>query len=77
MEAKDLDPRLIKIADKIKQLRKDAGYTSYETFAFENDLPRQHYWQIEKGANITMNTLFRILDIHGLSVGEFMTTINV
>lgn len=71
MEKKDLDPRILKVAEGIKRLRKEAGYTSHETFAFENDLPRQHYWQVEKGSNITLNTLLRILDIHKVSVEEF------
>jgi len=34
------DPRISKIADKIKQLRIDSGYNSHETFAFDNDLNR-------------------------------------
>jgi hypothetical protein len=39
-----------KISDKIKALRIKRGYTSYENFAYENDIPRLQYWRIEKGA---------------------------
>lgn len=77
MEKKDLDPRILKIAEGIKKLRKEAGYTSHETFAFENDLPRQHYWQVEKGSNITLNTLLRILDIHKKNPSDFMKDIGL
>jgi len=77
METKDLDPRILKIAEGLKRLRKEAGYTSHETFAFENDLPRQHYWKVEKGSNITINTLLRILDIHDKEPSEFLKEIGL
>lgn len=65
------DPRVQAIANKIRQLRIDAGYTSHENFAWDNDLSRVQYWRIETGANITMKTLLKILDIHGLTLSEF------
>jgi transcriptional regulator with XRE-family HTH domain len=63
------------ISLKIKQLRKDKGYKSYETFALDNDLDRKQYWRIEKGANITIKSLQRILDIHGLTFKKFFSDI--
>ncbi|MDE5955738.1 MAG: helix-turn-helix domain-containing protein [Bacteroidales bacterium] len=65
------DPRVQAIANRIRQLRIDAGYTSHENFAWDNDLSRVQYWRIETGANITMKTLLKILDIHGLTLSEF------
>jgi len=62
---------LAKIAFKIKQLRKDKGYSSYETFAVDNDLDRKQYWRIEKGANVTVATLLKILAIHQISMQDF------
>ncbi|WP_136467743.1 helix-turn-helix domain-containing protein [Flagellimonas onchidii] len=59
------------IANRVKELRIQSGYTSYETFAIENGLPRKNYWRIEKGENFTINTLIRILKIHNLSLEEF------
>lgn len=59
------------IADRIKELRIKSGYTSYETFAIENGLPRKNYWRMETGENFTINTLIRILKIHGVSLEEF------
>ena len=60
-----------KVADKIKQLRFDSGYTSYETFAFDKDINRVQYWRIENGGNITLKTFFKILQIHNLTPQEF------
>ena len=70
-----LDKRQKKIAEKIKQLRLAKGYTSYEKFAWENDINRVQYWRIEKGGNITLASLLKVLDIHKISLKEFFADI--
>jgi hypothetical protein len=47
------------------------GYSSYENFAWDNNLNRVQYWRLEKGENFTMKTLLKILEIHKLSLKEF------
>lgn len=66
-----LDERILKVSQKIKELRINAGFTSSETFSYEHSLSRVHYWRIEKGSNITMETLIKIIDIHKISLSEF------
>jgi len=63
--------KIEQVAQKIKQLRKESGYTSYETFAYDKNLNKVQYWRIEKGQNITLKTLIKILDIHKISMEEF------
>lgn len=65
------DERILKIANKIKQLRLDMGFTSHEQFAWKYDINRVQYWRIEKGSNLTLNSLLRILDIHKLTLNDF------
>jgi len=65
------DQRIIRIANKIKELRIEKGYSSHETFAWDNNLNRVQYWRIEKGSNITLKTLILILDIHKISLSSF------
>ena len=65
------DQRIQKIADKIKALRIQKGYTSHESFAWDNNINRVQYWRIEKGSKITIKTLLVILDIHKISLSEF------
>jgi transcriptional regulator with XRE-family HTH domain len=69
------DQRIIDIANKIKKLRIQKGYSSHETFAWDNNLNRVQYWRIEKGTNITMKTLLAILDIHKISLSSFFSDI--
>ncbi|RUT71224.1 XRE family transcriptional regulator [Flavobacterium cupreum] len=68
---KNIDIKINQISQKLKEIRLSKGYTSYETFAFENDLNRVQYWRIESGKNITLKTLIKVLDIHKISLGEF------
>ena len=61
----DLRPR------EVQTLRKDAGYTSYEYFAYENNISRPQYGKYEGGANIQLNTLIRILSHLNISLEDF------
>lgn len=65
------DKRIAKIGEKIKALRIEKGYTSSEFFAWEHKIPRQSYYKMESGSNITLKSLLRVLDIHGMSLEEF------
>lgn len=69
------DKRIKLIAKKIKKLRILMGYSSYEDFALDFNLDRKQYWRVEKGSNITLRTLLKILDIHKLSPDEFFSDI--
>ncbi len=71
IENEQLDPRLAKIAAKLKELRINAGYTSHESFAWDHEINRIQYWRIEKGSNITLKTLLTVLDIHKVSLSDF------
>jgi transcriptional regulator with XRE-family HTH domain len=59
------------IGKRITALRKKAGYTSQETFAYDADIPRALYGRYEKGANLTIYSLHRILKHHKITFKEF------
>lgn len=59
------------IGSKIKSLRIEAGYKSYEVFAWENNLSRIQYWKMEQGTNCTLKSLYKILDVHQLTFQDF------
>ena len=74
-EMKDTSPdcteHMASIGAHIRSLRLRKGYSSAEIFAYEHNLNRVSYWRMEKGSNITLKSLIRILDIHGISLKEF------
>lgn len=70
------DELLEKIGEKLKQLRIDAGYTSYEKFAWDNDINRTQYWKIEKGkTNLTLKSLMKVLLIHKMGLLTFLNMV--
>jgi hypothetical protein len=59
------------VSARLKDLRIEKGYTSYETFALEHGLDRKQYWRIENGSNITLMTLIKILELHEEDLSSF------
>jgi DNA-binding XRE family transcriptional regulator len=62
-----------KIGQRLKELRVNAGYSSQENFAYDANVPRALYGKYEKGCNITMSSLFRIISFHKISFEEFFS----
>lgn len=71
MMTDEQEKRIKQIGERIKDLRIRSGYTSYETFATDHDLPRKNYWRLETGYNFNITTLLRILEIHKMTLDEF------
>lgn len=72
-EEENYNITISKIASKLKKIRIEKGYTSYENFAYQNDLPRVQYWRMEKGTNFTIKNLLKILEIHQISIEDFFS----
>lgn len=73
VKEESLEDLLDVIGIKLTELRKKKGYKSHETFSYDHELPRMHYWRIENGkTNITLKSLLRILAIHNLSFEDFV-----
>jgi transcriptional regulator with XRE-family HTH domain len=67
-----LEAALKEIGNQLAELRRKKGYTSHESFAYDHDIPRMHYWRIENGkTNLTLRSLMKILAIHQISLEEF------
>ena len=61
------------VAARLKQLRIEKGYSSYETFALYHGLDRKQYWRIESGSNITLKSLIKILALHDKELSDFFS----
>lgn len=70
---KPIDPAVAKLAARIRQLRKRAGFTSYEDFANDRELPKSQYGRYEKGQNMTYTSLVKIARVFDMTLQEFFS----
>ena len=61
------------LADRIKMLRKEKGYTNYEFFAYDNDFPRAQYGRYEKGEDLRFSSLMKLIRAFGMTPEEFFS----
>jgi len=62
---------LIKLANRIKTLRLQAGHYHYEKFALSNDIARIQYRKYEMGGNLNYTSLLRVLKALDISLADF------
>lgn len=72
---KSLNPEdeLKKLGQRIKQLRIERGYTSYEYFAYDHNIPRAQFGRYEQGKDIRFTSLVRVIDAFGITIAEFFS----
>lgn len=62
---------LEKLGIRLRELRKARGYTNYEQFAFDHGLPRAQYGRYEKGQDLRLSSLVKVLTAMDVSLTEF------
>lgn len=67
------DIYLQKLGARIKALRIQKGYKSYEQFAFEHGISRTQFGRYEQGKDIQFSTLTRILVAFEISFRDFFS----
>ena len=65
--------QLEKLAGRLKHFRREAGYTNYEQFAFDNELPRAQYGRYEKGEDLRFSSLLKVLKALNISLKDFFS----
>ena len=73
---KKLDPEteqlIKKIGDRMKELRKERGYSSYEKFAVLNDIGSAQYNKYERGTeDLRISSLYKVIKAYGISFEDF------
>ena len=64
--------QLSNFGDRLKQLRKEKGFSSAEKFAFHHDINRVQYGRYETGeSDIRLTTLCKLLKAMDISLEEF------
>jgi len=71
----DHDAFLQKVSSRIKKLRKDRGFKSYELFAYDIEISRAGMSKYEAGTydDIRMRTLLKIIDGLDISPKDFFS----
>lgn len=71
--AKKINKDIMNLAKRIKSLRMQKGYTNYENFAFDKEIPRAQYGRYEKGEDIRFSSLIKIIRAFEMSPKEFFS----
>jgi hypothetical protein len=64
---------LVALGKRIQGLRIKKGYSNYEYFAYEHDLPRAQYGRYEKGEDLRYSSLVKVVKAMGISMKEFFS----
>jgi transcriptional regulator with XRE-family HTH domain len=59
------------IGKNLQETRKAKGYKNYETFAFENEIPRTQYGRYERGHDLKVSSLLKVVHALGMPLSEF------
>lgn len=61
-----------RLGNHLQRLRKKAGYSNYEAFAYDKGIPRAQYGRYETGASdIRFSSLMKIIRAFDMSPEEF------
>ncbi len=63
--------QLKKIGERLRELRKERGYSNYELFAFDNEIARAQYGRYENGEDLRMSSLLKVLKALDVSLDVF------
>jgi hypothetical protein len=59
------------IGERLKQLRKDRGFSNADFFAYENGIAAAQYARYERGEDMRVSTLIRLAKAYDVSLSEF------
>ncbi|MBS1772417.1 MAG: helix-turn-helix transcriptional regulator [Bacteroidetes bacterium] len=62
-----------KLGERIRQLRISKGYSNYEAFAYEHDIPRSQYGRYERGEDLRFSSLLKIIKALDVTISEFFS----
>jgi hypothetical protein len=64
---------LKKLGERIRTLRIEKGYTSYEYFAYEHDISRAQFGRYERGEDLRFSSLVKVANAFGMTLEEFFS----
>ncbi len=64
---------LQQLGKRIRDLRIKKGYTNYENFAFEHNIPRAQFGRYEQGHDLRYSSLLKVVRALGMTMEEFFS----
>ncbi len=64
---------LKKLGERIRQIRINKGYSSYEYFAYDHNISRAQFGRYERGEDLRFSTLVRIVEAFDMTLEEFFS----
>lgn len=68
-----IEKQMADLGNRLKQLRKDKGFTNHEQFAFTHNFGRAQYWRYENGEDMRVSTFLMILRALEISPEDFFS----
>lgn len=62
---------LLKLGNRVKTLRMQAGHYNYEKFAYQNNIGRILLRRVETGGNVNYKNLLKVINALGVTPSEF------
>lgn len=60
-----------KIGARIREIRKARGYTNHDTFAYDHDIDRTQFSKYERGADMRLSSLIKVLAALDITPEDF------
>ncbi len=67
------DDELRKLGARIKKLRITKGYSNYEHFAYQNNIPRAQFGRYENGQDLRFSSLVKVVSALDMTLQEFFS----
>jgi len=67
------EKQLHNLGERFKKLRKGKGFSNYEQFAFDNELPRAQYGRYENGEDLRFSSMLKVLKAMDISLKDFFS----
>jgi transcriptional regulator with XRE-family HTH domain len=64
---------LKQLGRRIREIRIKKGYTNYEIFAYEHNLPRAQFGRYEQGHDLKYSSLLKVIRAFGMTLDEFFS----
>jgi len=65
------EEQLERLGKRMRELRISKGFTNYEQFAFEHELPRAQYGRYEQGQDLRFSSLLKVVKAFDMTLEAF------